>query len=120
MLSFVTVLFHCNRTTTKTEVGTREWGIAVAGLTMLLKEHGRLWKFGLKKWLESISEDERAILGGTWKTIVLRTMWTVRAHLKKFLRGKVSVNDLKAIFMIFGQRMWLLIILVLKIYLKLK
>ena len=29
---------HCNETETKTEVGTRDWGIAVIGLTMSLFE----------------------------------------------------------------------------------
>jgi hypothetical protein len=39
MLYFIRVILvsslHSNRVVTKTEVGTREWSIAVTGLTML-------------------------------------------------------------------------------------
>ena len=35
------VSVHSNKTLTKTEVGTRDWGIAVTGLTMFLI--GRIW-----------------------------------------------------------------------------
>ena len=42
------VSFHSSKTLTKTEVGTRDWGIALIGLTMLLFE--RMWIFGLWIW----------------------------------------------------------------------
>jgi hypothetical protein len=35
-VALVMVSLHSNKTLTKTEVGTRAWGIAVIGLTMLL------------------------------------------------------------------------------------
>ena len=42
------VSVHSSKTLTKTEVGTRDWGIAVIGLTMLL--FGRMWILGLWIW----------------------------------------------------------------------
>jgi hypothetical protein len=42
------VSVHSSKTLTKTEVGTRDWGIAVIGLTMLLFE--RMWVLGLWIW----------------------------------------------------------------------
>jgi hypothetical protein len=35
-LALVTVSVHSSKTLTKTEVGARDWGIAVIGLTILL------------------------------------------------------------------------------------
>jgi hypothetical protein len=50
-VAMVTVSVHNSKTLTKTEFGTREWGISVIGLTMLLS--GRMWiggfRFG-KQW----------------------------------------------------------------------
>ena len=49
-LSLVMVSVHGSKTLTKTEVDTRDWGIAVIGLTMLLFESG-FWDFGFgKQW----------------------------------------------------------------------
>ena len=42
------VSVHSSKTLTKTEIDTREWGIAVIGLTMLLFE--RMWIWGLWIW----------------------------------------------------------------------
>jgi hypothetical protein len=42
------VSFHSSKTLTKTEVGTRDRGIAVIHLTMLL--FGRMWIWGLWFW----------------------------------------------------------------------
>ena len=47
-LALVMVSVHSSKTLTKTEVGTRHWGIAVIGLTMLLFE--RMWILGLWIW----------------------------------------------------------------------
>jgi hypothetical protein len=44
-LALVMVSVHSSKTLTKTEVGTRDWGIAVVGLNMLLFE--RMWILGL-------------------------------------------------------------------------
>jgi hypothetical protein len=44
-LALVMVSVHSSKTLTKTEIGTRDWGIAVIGLTMLL--FGRIWNLGL-------------------------------------------------------------------------
>ena len=41
---------HSNKILTKTEVGTRDWGIAVIGLTMFLL--GGMWIWGLQKAVE--------------------------------------------------------------------
>ena len=42
------VSVHSSKSLTKTEVGTRDWGIAVIGLTMHL--FGRMWILGLWIW----------------------------------------------------------------------
>jgi hypothetical protein len=47
-LALVIVSVHSSKTLNKTEVGTRDWGIAVKGLTMLLFE--RMWILGLWIW----------------------------------------------------------------------
>ena len=41
------VSVHSSKTLTKTEVGTRDWGIAVIGLTVLFE---RMWIWGLWIW----------------------------------------------------------------------
>ena len=46
------VSVHSSKTLTKTEVGTRDWGIAVIGLTMLLFE--RIGTLGL--WIQKTVE----------------------------------------------------------------
>jgi hypothetical protein len=40
-VALVTVSLHSNETLTKTEIGTRNWVIAVTSLTMLL--FGKMW-----------------------------------------------------------------------------
>ena len=45
-LALVMVSVHSSKTPTKTEVGTRDWGIAVISLTMLL--FGRMWILDLE------------------------------------------------------------------------
>ena len=47
-LALVMVSVHSSKTLTKREVGTRDWGIAVIGLTMFLFE--RMWILGLWIW----------------------------------------------------------------------
>ena len=50
-LALVMVSVHSSKTLTKTEVGTRDWGIAVIGLTMLLFERMWILDFGFgKQW----------------------------------------------------------------------
>lgn len=46
------VSLHNSKTQTKTELGTRDWGIAVIVLTMLLC--GRMWILGLWKAVECL------------------------------------------------------------------
>lgn len=44
------VSLHTNKSLTKIEIGTKDWGITVIGLTMCLEEFG-LWVFELwKQW----------------------------------------------------------------------
>ena len=52
------VFVHSSKTLTKTQVGARDWGIAVIGLTMLL--FGRMWILGLWIWkaMECFKEGE--------------------------------------------------------------
>jgi hypothetical protein len=47
-LALIMVSVHSSKTPTKTEVTTRDWGIAVIGLTMLLFE--RMWILELWIW----------------------------------------------------------------------
>ena len=47
-LALVMVSVHSSKALTKTKVGTRDGGIAVIGLTMLLFE--RMWILGLWIW----------------------------------------------------------------------
>ena len=42
------VSVHRSKTLTKTEFGTRDWGIAVIGLTMLLFERMDFWTLDLE------------------------------------------------------------------------
>ena len=42
------VSVHSSKTITKTEVGTRDWGIALVDMTMLL--FSRIWIWGLWIW----------------------------------------------------------------------
>ena len=44
-LALVMVSGYSNKTLTKIKVGTRDWGVAVIGLTILL--FGRMWILGL-------------------------------------------------------------------------
>lgn len=78
---------HNNRTMTKTEVGTRDWGIAIwqAWPCCLLEEYGQLGDFGPEKQLEAFFKQGLvAILVKARKTM-LRTIWTVGVLLKQFL-----------------------------------
>ena len=69
------VSVHSSKTLTKTEVGTRDWGIAVIGLTMLL--FGRMWILGL--WI--------------WKAMEC-FKWGLMSHPSRNLEDFVSVSDL--------------------------
>ncbi|KAL6043466.1 hypothetical protein STEG23_020950, partial [Scotinomys teguina] len=51
-VAMVMVSLHNNRTMTKTEVGTGDWGIAVIGLTVLL--FGGIWT--LRVWIRKAAE----------------------------------------------------------------
>ena len=72
MLPWSWRLFTAIETLTKTEVGARDGGIAVRGLTTL--SFGGVWVLELwirkKQW--NALRAQWAILGGTWKTLVLR------------------------------------------------
>ena len=46
--------FHSSRTPTETEVGTRDWDIAVTGLTVLLLVECGLRDFVLGKWMNAL------------------------------------------------------------------
>jgi hypothetical protein len=43
---------HSSKTLTKTEVGTRDWGISVIGLNMLLFERMWIWELWILKAVE--------------------------------------------------------------------
>ena len=51
------VSVHSSKTLTKTEVGTRDWGIAVIGLTMLLFERMWILDFGFGKQWNALNGD---------------------------------------------------------------
>jgi hypothetical protein len=60
MLSFIRlamllVSLYRNRTLTKTEIDTREWGIAVIGLTMLLVGRSGTLGLWIRKQLKTLS-----------------------------------------------------------------
>jgi hypothetical protein len=50
IIALVMVSLHTNKTLTKTEVSTRDWGIVMTGLTRLL--FGGMWIWGLWKAVE--------------------------------------------------------------------
>ena len=54
------ISLYSNKTLTKTEVGTRKWGIAVMGLNMLL--FGGVWT--LKLWIKKAVERNWEVDGG--------------------------------------------------------
>jgi hypothetical protein len=69
------VSVHSSKTLTKTEVDTRDWGIAVLGLTMLL--FGRMWI--LEVWV--------------WK-VVECFKWSLMGHPSRNMEDFVAENNL--------------------------
>jgi hypothetical protein len=69
------VSVHSSKTLTKTEVGTRLWGTAVIGLTMLL--FGRKWIWGL--WI--------------WKAMDC-FKWSLMGHPRRNMKDFVANSDL--------------------------
>ena len=94
-------LYH-NKTLTKIEVGTRDWVIAVIGMTIFL--FGGIWMLGL--WIRRAGELFRwGLMGQT-----IRNMEGSGAedNLKcGFQRTRTFVRGLESVLVIFWQRMWL-------------
>jgi hypothetical protein len=68
---------HSSKTLTKTEVGTREWDIAVIGLIMLL--FGRMWIWIWGLWI--------------WK-VVEYFKWSLVDYLSKNMKDFIAEVDL--------------------------
>lgn len=93
MLYFVRVVLvlslHSHRMVTRTEVGTREWGIAVTGLTVL--SVGGIRKSEVvetsSRWTRKVAE--HFVRGGhPSRNKTTGALW---AQLKRFQRGRISV-----------------------------
>ena len=67
----VMVSFHSNGNP-KTEVGTRDWGIAVIGLTMVLFGGMQIWGLWIWKAMECFTWDLMGLQVRILKTLVLR------------------------------------------------
>lgn len=74
--------------------------------------------FGLEKQFSSISRMQWAILVVTWKTVVLKAMWTIQAQLERFQKGSISATGRESICVVSWPKLWLLSVL-LQICLKL-
>jgi hypothetical protein len=72
------VSVHSSKTLTKTEFCTRDWGISVTGLTMLLFE--RMWILGL--WI--------------WNTVEC-FKWDLMGHPSRNVEDFVSGSDLNCV-----------------------
>ena len=73
-IALLMVFLHSSKTLTKIEVGTRDSGIAVIGLTVLL--FGRMWICGVWKWkaTEHFKWGLLDYLSRIWKTSWLRVI----------------------------------------------
>jgi hypothetical protein len=80
-LALVMVSVHSSKTLTKTETGTRDWGIPVIGLTMLLFE--RIWILG--RWI--------------WKAVEC-FKWGLMGHHSRNMEDFVAGSDLNCVDMV--------------------
>jgi hypothetical protein len=76
--ALVLVSVHSSKTLSKTEVGTRDWGIAVICLTILLFE--RMWNLGL--WI--------------WNTVEC-FKWDLMGHPSRTMENFVAGSDLNCV-----------------------
>jgi hypothetical protein len=72
---------HNSKTITKTECGTRNWGIAMIGLTMVL--FGRIWIW--RVWI--------------WKSLEC-LKWALMDYLRRNIEGFAAVSDLNCADMV--------------------
>jgi hypothetical protein len=90
--------FVNNRKVTKTLVGTRERAILGTTLTMwVILEEYRLWNFGLWKQLDA-KRDLRGHPSRSWKTVMLRAMWTREVGFQRFQRRTILATELDVLW----------------------
>ena len=94
-----------------TKVGTRDLGIAVIGLTMLL--FGRMWIWGLWIW-KAVGRFKWGLMNYLYRNMegfVIESDLN-RATWPKRFQGRISISGLESVYVIFWWRMWLLFALV--------
>lgn len=107
---------YSNKRVTKTELGTKDWGIAVTGLTMLfVRGIQTIVRLCTRNSWMSLSGAKWDIPIGIWKT-VLRAIWTEWDQVKRFQKWRMLVSGSETILVIFWQEKGDIFVFFLKIF----